>query len=411
MNRKYNATYGDTPADVGFDQFIEPETRHEFSAKYQERRQALIQEAQLASGRQRTASVSRTVSRLTYRAAAAVAAVCIALPAAAWAITSHTDFFAGALGDGWRESQAGEQSYQDHDGEKPPTPVIYPASEVVQLDVETAEALLGDAVCDEPVSISSPDGHELTITSAVRSENTLVYRFTLHRDGGVTCLQWDEHTNNVASKGAQTPLDAQFSWAAGGDEFVYVDPNASTSDTIVGYAYSVFGDSVPEGKAVTLTVYTCDVPFNQDHEEDQFHMQSYKIPCTKAVASVTFASSEGSTVAISPLGLVLDERALFAKPSAPDGYDMAQDPIHVRAITVKMDDGTAYTVFDKAENLDNTLSACGFDANLSVAFNRVVDPAHITSVEVGITDVQDMDDLQDVTEADWPVRTIFYTLA
>lgn len=411
MNRTFNATYGKNPADVGIEQFVEPETRHEFSAKYQEKRRALIQEAQHTSGRQRTTSVSRTASRLTYRAAAAVAAVCIALPAAAWAITSHADFFAGALGDGWRESQAAEQSYQHHDGEKPPTPVVYPASEVVQLDVETTEALLGDAVCDEPVSISSPDGHELTITSAVRSENTLVYRFTLHRDDGVTCLQWDEHTNNVASKGAQTPLGAQFSWAAGGDEFVYVDPNVSSSDTIVGYAYSVFGDSVPEGKTITLTAYTCDVPFYKDHDEDQFHVQSYEIPCTKAVASATFASGEGSTVAISPLGLVLDERALFAKPRASDGYDMAQDPIHVRAITVKMDDGATYTVFDKAENLDNTLSACGFDAKLSVAFNRVVDPAHITSIEVGITDVQDMDNLQDATEADWPVRTVIYSLA
>ena len=410
MNNTYKTFAVTDPTNVSFDQFTEPETRHEFSAKYQERRRALIQEAQRAPVRQRETSVSRTASRFTYRVAATVAAVCIALPAAAWAVTSHADFFAGALGDGWRESQAAEQSYQYHDGEKPPTPVVYPASEVVQLDAEAAEALLGDAVCDEPVSISSPDGHELTITSAVRSENALVYRFTLHRDGGVTCLQWDEHTNNVAAKGAHMAPGSQFSWTSAGDEFVYIDPTASTADTLVGYAYSVFGEPVPQGRPATLTVYTWDVPF-EDSAEDQFHVQSYEIPCTKAVPSATFESAEGSAVTVSPLGLVLSERALFPEPEAPDGYDMACDPINVRSIVLKMDDGSAYTVFDLAENLDNTLSACGFDASLSVAFNRLVDPGHVASIEVGVTDVQDVDDLHDLSETDWPVRTVVYNLA
>ena len=76
-----------------------------------------------------------------------------------------------------------------------------------------------------------------------------------------------------------------------------------------------------------------------------------------------------------------------------------------------MDDGSAYTVFDLAENLDNTLSACGFDASLSVAFNRLVDPGHVASIEVGVTDVQDVDDLHDLSETDWPVRTVVYNLA
>lgn len=410
MNRTFNATYGVSPADVSFEQFIEPETRHEFSAKYQERRQALIQETQRASVRQRETSVSRTASRFTYRAVATVAAVCIALPAAAWAVTSHADFFAGALGDGWRESQTAEQGYQYHDGEKPPTPVVYPASEVVQLDAEAAEALLGDAVCDEPVSISSPDGHELTITSAVRSENTLVYRFELHRDGGVTCLQWDEHANNVAAKGVHMAPGSQFSWTAAGDEFVYIDPTASTADTLVGYAYSVFGMPISQGQPATLTVYTWDVPF-EDSAEDQFHVQSYEIPCTKAVPGVTFESTEGSSVAVSPLGLVLSERALFPEPEAPDGYDMARDPINVRSIVLKMDDGSAYTVFDRAENLDNTLSACGFDTDLSLAFNRLVDPSHVTSIEAVVTDAQGVDDLHDLGETDWPVRTVVYNQA
>lgn len=413
MNRTYNATCGTDPADVGFEQFAEPETRHEFSAEYQERRRALIQEAQHASGKQREASVSRTASRFTYRVAAAVAAVCIALPAAAWAITSHADFFAGALGDGWRTSTPAEQMLvtpgPDDDGKAPYT-VTYPASEAVPVDQETAERLLGDAVYDEPFTVTAPDGHVLTIDNVVRSEHTIVYSFTLQRDGGVTALEWDDRTNSVAAKGAYTPLDQQLSWSIGGDDFLYIDPTASTADELHGYGYSVIGAALPAGQPVSMVVYTWDVPINVS-AEDQFHMDQYELACTDVVASATFASAEGSTVSVSPLGLVLDERALFAEPSEPDGYDMAQDPINVRTIVVKMDDGTAYTVFNRAENLDNTLSACGFDASLSVAFNRLVDPVHITSIEVGVIGVQDMDDLHDVAEADWPVRTVVYSLA
>ncbi|MBQ9069280.1 MAG: hypothetical protein IJ131_09535 [Eggerthellaceae bacterium] len=232
----------------------------------------------------------------------------------------------------------------------------------------------------------------------------------------MTCLLWDEHTNNVAAKGAYAPLDAQFSWAAGGDEFIYVDPNASTADTIVGYAYSVFGSPVSERQPVTLTLYTCDVPFNQDFTEDQFHMQTYEIPCTNVATSMAFASDEGSTISLSPLGLVLERRALFVQPSEPGGYDMAQDPVNVRRIAVKLDDGTAYTVFDKAQDLDNTLSACGFDTNLVVVFNRLAYPAHVESIEVAVTDAKTMEDLvvgngEWPTDANWPVRTITYRLS
>ena len=141
--------------------------------------------------------------------------------------------------------------------------------------------------------------------------------------------------------------------------------------------------------------------------------QSCQIPCTKAVASASFANAEGSTIAISPLGLVLDQRALFAEPAEAGGYDMAKDPVHVQSLVVKMDDGSAYTVFDGPAMLDNTLSLCGFEANLSMAFNRLVDPARVASVEAVVTDAATMDeiDANDSSLADWPTRTVVYTRA
>ena len=442
MNRPANNSGTPSPSNVGFETFTEPEVRHEFSQEYQAKRRALIEEAAKTSGETaaktavaktnvttaQTASkpgvlassgVSttklRATSRFRWRAVAAVAAACIVVPTAAWAVTTHADFFSGAFGDGWRASQPAEESFQDHGEEKPPTPVVYPASDVVQQDPEAAEALVGYAVCDEPLTITSPDGHELTITSAVRSEHALVYRFTLHRDGGVTCLAWDESTNNVAAKGAYTPHNAQMSWSAAGDEFIYIDPTTSTEDTLVGYSYSVFGSPLPEGQAVPLTVFTCDVSFEEDFTEDQFHEQTYEIPCSSVVASNTFASDESSSLILSPLGLALDMHSLFAEPDDPEAYDMAEDPIHVRSLVVNLTDGTTYTVFDNVANIDNTLSFSNFDGNLSLAFNRLVDPSQIASIDVSVTDAQDMSFADDVdtlpTPEDWPTRTVSYYAA
>lgn len=442
MNRSPKNSDTPSPSNVGFETFTEPEVRHEFSQAYQAKRRALIQEIAQTSGeaapnaaayeagaataRSATKPAApasdvvatlkpRTTSRFTWRAVAAVAAACIVVPTAAWAVTSHSDFFSGAFGDGWRMSQPAEESFQDHGEEKPPTPVVYPASEVAEQNPEAAEALIGYATSDEPLTITSPDDHELTITSAVRSENALVYRFTLHRDGGVTCLQWDEHTNNIAAKGAYTPHSAQMSWSAAGDEFIYIDPTASTEDTLVGYSYTVFGKAIPEGQTIPLTVFTCDVPFEEDFTEDQFHEQTYEIPCTSVVPSSTFTNDEGNSLAVSPLGLALDMHSLFAEPDDPESYDMAEDPIHVHSIAVNLTDGTTYIVFDNAAYLDNTLSFNNSEGNLALAFNRLVDPSHIASVDVSITDAQDMSFADDTgtlpAPEDWPIRTVSYHAA
>lgn len=380
---------------------------HEFGPVYRHRKALLVE--RIACGPE-----GKCVRRRLPRAVAAtLAAACMALPAGAYAVATHADFLNGAFGVGWRESRPAVQSMQDHGGEKPSTPVVYPASEAVPVDPEEAGHILGDAVCDEPVNIAFPDGHELAITSAVRSETAMAYRFTLHRDGGVTCLEWDERTNNVASKGARVPFDAQASWSTAGDEFIYVDSDASTDDALVGYAYSVFGEPIAQGQPVPLTIYTCDVPFDEDHEEDQFHERTIGIPCTKVVASRALANESGGTVAVSPLGLDLDMRTLFVKPSNPDGYDMATGPFNVKAITIQMEDGKTYAVFDRSADLDNTLSLCGFDTRLSMAFNRLIDPVRVESVEVVATGAEDMDGLLGadgdwLPEADWPTRIVTY---
>lgn len=374
------------------------ETGHEFSEGYRLRKKALIEEAAHSETESKS---GRKTPRPGWRAAAAVAAaLCVVAPIGAWAATSHADFLDGAFGAAWRQSEPAVQGFQDQGGAKPPVPVIYPGSEVEQLDPDKAEALIGEAVCDEPVTVSSPDGHELTVTSAVRSENAIAYRFLLHRDGGVTCLDWEDGGGSVATKGVRQSEDAAFSWAAGGDDFIYVDRDASDEETVVGYGYSVFGEPLPEGAPVQLTAWTSDASLG----EGDVDVRTFEIPCTEALDGRAFASGDGSEATVSPLGLVLDMGSIFAAQDGSQAQDLARDPGSVRSVSLEMADGESYVVFDRADYLDNSLAACSFGTDFSMVFNRLVDPDEVESIEVVVTDESGMD----VSPDERPTRTVIF---
>ena len=80
------------------------------------------------------------------------------------------------------------------------------------------------------------------------------------------------------------------------------------------------------------------------------------------------------------------------------------------------------SLLDGVHNTDNTLSLCGFSSPddetspmLNMAFNRLVDPAKVESVDVVATDVLGPDDsrLLDkegvaLHESEWPTKTVTY---
>lgn len=45
-----------------------------------------------------------------------------------------------------------------------------------------------------------------------------------------------------------------------------------------------------------------------------------------------------------------------------------------------------YAVFEKAASLDNTLATCEFGTDFAMAFNRLVDPEEVASIEITVTD-------------------------
>lgn len=101
---------------------------------------------------------------------------------------------------------------------------------------------------------------------------------------------------------------------------------------------------------------------------------------------------------------------------------MEAEPDNTRKVRLNYADGTSYTVFDDYADLDNTSSRCAFDRDgssafslaLSVAFNRLVDPAEVTSIEVTVPNVPGgaPNNLLD-ENGDWleqvPTKTVTYT--
>lgn len=298
-------------------------------------------------------------SKRSVKVAVAIAA-CLALGCgAAYGAANYAGFFDGAFGTGWRSSVSAEQVATDG------TEIIcYPASEAVPVDQDEAKRLLGDAVSDDSATVAWPDGHVLTVDHVVRSEDVAVYHFTLHRDGGVTALFWDEGTNRA--KGAAPADDCDYWWYVGDDDFIYVDPEASSADTLVGYGYTVFEEPLAAGEPVKLSVEP------RESGASGWQGETVSVACTQTVEDRELSGDSG-TAAVTPIGLTLN-----GEISHPD---------NIESIVVNFKDGSAYTVEDGAADLDNELAFCGFDGKRFVmAFNRLVDPDTVASVVLKVTD-------------------------
>lgn len=389
---------------------------HVFSESYTQRKQALLSEVE---GSGVAAKLRAMGGRADWRIAAAVTAIFIALPVTANAVVSHTDLFNKVFGTGFRESVEPLQMEVESDSSTEDTlTVTLPAKDYVDIDPEEADALLGQYVTDESVTVKSADGHVLTISNAIRSDYALVYRFTLEREEGVNALTWNEVTNRT--KGAEPGPDALMVWFVAGDEFRYIDPDESTDERLVGYAYSALGEDFGMGQQPEVTLTEYSEPINSD-EDAEVTENTLTIPCAGPVPSVTLTNADGGTIELSPLGLALDnETGLYVAQDTPFGSEvtMSDDPYYTRKVQLNYADGTSYTVYDDDGDLDNTSSLCGFDNSshptISMVFNRLVDPARVESIEVSVADVPsgDPNDLWDENGNEpnpFPTKTVTYT--
>lgn len=387
---------------------------HVFSKSYEWRKHALLAEVSgegAQTGAKAPANNRPLRLRFTWRMVAIAAAVCVALPVAAYAAITHADLFNDLFGIGFRESVPAAQVIQPGVGDKTDVMVTLPAKDYVDVDPKTAEAMLGQYMSAESVTVQSADGHTLTISNAVRSDEALLYRFTLEREGGQTALFYSEHTNRA--KGAMASESAQMSWTVAGDEFLYIDLDASTDERVVGYAYSAL-DGLLAGQELIGVLRDYSGPASNTETLGVAETE-FAVPCGATVPSTSFTNIDGGLAMLSPLGLSLDTHVGLFSPFASSGCSMADDPFWVRKIQVNYADGTSYTVLDEDSEIDNTASLCGYNSGLALVFNRLVDPAKVKSIDVIVIDVPSGDpaDLR-VVDGDWPEtypkKTATYTL-
>ena len=420
---------------------------HQFSATYEQRKRALI--AEVARGehtarapygaqsqRHRHRAQSPNAARnLSWKIAAAVAAMCVALPMGAYAAANHEQLFGELLGTSARTSTPA-QTYTYDKGDGVEHTATIPSHEYVDADLNSAEALLGSCMLPESQTIQA-GSRTITVNAAVRSENAMLVAYTLEDDSSAPTLYWDERTN--ATKGARFQENAQLRWdyrtsaqlakpnsvsatvegelstepgstvpalaadaeaaselppadkandaakaaADLGDvpigSFIYVDPQRSTKGVLYCYEYLVFPDGIPEGESLAMVIGWSDGALSDVSQASQ--TQTVDLSGLPVVPATTFTSDSGAQLSLSPLGLTLNmSNGLGLDDSA------AKDPGSIAAITLKLANGETYTVFDSAQNMENTMYAMGSGTNFGMNFNRLVDPADVKAVEVSVKD-------------------------
>lgn len=436
------------PCTANNSEFAETDTApHQFSATYEQRKRALIAEvargdhaarapygAQDRQGRRRAQNPNAS-RNLPWKIAAAVAAVCVALPVGAYATANHEQLFGELLGTSARTSTPA-QTYTYDKGDGVEHTATIPSHEYVDVDLSSAEALLGSYMLPEPQTIQA-GSRTLTVNAAVRSENAMLVAYTLEDTSSQPTLYWDDRTN--VTKGARFEENTQLRWAyrtsaqlaepngfsttvegelstepgsaipvlaANAEEAfelpsadkaneaakaaasfgdvsigssICVDPQRSTDSILYCYEYLVFPAGIPESESLAMVIGWSDGALSDVDQASQ--TQTVDLSGLPVVPATTFASDSGARLSLSPLGLTLNmANGLGLDDSA------AKDPGSIAAITLKLANGETYTVFDSAQNLENTMYAMGSGTNFGMNFNRLVDPASVQSVEVTVRD-------------------------
>ena len=156
-------------------------------------------------------------------AAAAIAAICLILPGAAYA-SSKSEFFQAMFGNATKESH--DIIYKEVDnGKGGKTTVSIPSKEYVPVDEEKAEESIGKWVMEEPIT-----------------------------------KQIGSHTHLAKGANFTDESDFYFTWESEkgvpGADCIYIDTKRGTPDKVYGYAYIIWVDALEEDDKPLLRIDT-----------------------------------------------------------------------------------------------------------------------------------------------------------
>lgn len=316
--------------------------------------------------------------RMNVRAAAAALALCIVLPAAAYA-SAKTEFFQAMFGNATKPSNGVLQKEVDT-GKGTTTTVTLPSQEYVPVDETEAEGLIGEWVMDEPI-VKVIGSHTLTIQNFAYDRNGALLYFTLEREGGVTALAGDEDTNRT--KGAYFTEEADFYFTyetqngVYGHSNIYIDTIKSTPDKMYGSAYILWVDTLEDGDIPCLALSTYPGPRKDLPEDTDFSTE--KIPLTDKgpIPTEVIDLGEQAYLEYSPISITIDMAKNFGLSA-----EEAADPYNVKYLAIHYTDGSSYVIYDQENNIANDGYVLGSGTYYKTMFNRLVDTASIKEILV-----------------------------
>ncbi len=299
----------------------------------------------------------------------------------ALAAVLQPDFFSRVFGNEARQNvESHTETYDDDKGGTYQT--VFPGREYVAVDNDAVERLIGDRTMTEPLTVTL-NSHTLTILSAVRDENAMAMDMTLENPSGEKALVYDQVTNEA--KGAFFAEDSDISfWIDMAPDMIYADLENSTDTCVRLYYYCVFREPLPDGVTPSLTVLRADGPY-ANTPDDQLQIDSVPIPASRAVTALTLTSASGQSMVLSPFSLKIAPAA-EALASSADAPASLPDPSELGEIVIRYADGSAYTVLDRENSLDNTMYLCGglggSGLDTVMVLNRIVDTDQVREVTV-----------------------------
>ncbi len=302
--------------------------------------------------------------RVTVRAAAVGAAVAMLVASGAYAAVS-TDFFSNAFGD---KGQKSVEAHEVVDEEKrlsgvDPVPWTAPAMEWVAADPAEAERIVGDALTTLNRSVAV-GGTTMTLGSCAVDENGLgVATFVLENPDGVAIDDagygqfYFDPNGPIADIAVIGEDGTEYDWR------YVLDRDLSTETEVHGVLYfGPFGIALGAEKPLGALKFVLSETGTSSVYEGQ------SVTCDPAHAMGAWEFAAGGVVAsVSPVGIVLEGEMV-----GDSWYD---------SLKLRFADGSEYVV--AADGVMNAVvSWHAGEHTAALAFNRLIDPAAVASVEV-----------------------------
>ena len=300
--------------------------------------------------------------RMTARIAVAAALV-LALSVTAYAVANYTDFFATVFGG----EDAGRQTYSmpvdqwDENGDQQTMELVM---ENQPVDQDAAQALLGDTVTGA-LSVTAGD-YTCTVENLTMAENGVgVLTYAIENPRGLPEITvFDETVKNFSFVGDD--LDTGVQGVTLGTLPLFSTPDGMTDD--ISFLVSATPTRLEARAYIALfTDGACPDELYVDFFQNDAERYRLTVPLTALAEAVELPGPEGWTASISPVGLML---------AAPSVDDIAGG----KAITVYLADGSEYMVVGDASVNNCPVSCLNESGTARYVFNRLVDPAEVTSV-------------------------------